>query len=484
MEGAFTASPPVTGARAERWPAELRALSRLAGPLVAANLLQMAVYAIDVVFVARLGTVEFAAATLGVFLFSLVMWALMSLATACAPLIAAELGRRRHAVREVRRSFRAALWLGALSALPFMLLLLAGERVFLLAGQDGQVAARAGDFLSILFLALVPSIFAAVMRTVAAALGRPGWATLVTALALGVGLAGNWLLVFGHAGFPALGLEGSAIASVVTSGVMMLAYVVIFLADRRLRRYRLLGRWWRPDWPRVRAVARLGVPIALSVTMESALFGGAAVLMGLIGVTEVAAHAVALNIAAIAFQVPLGVAQAATIRVGLGYGAGDAAWVARAGRVAIIAGTGFMAFTAVLMWVAPRALVGVYVDVDAADQARVVALAVQYLAIAAVFQLFDGAQAVTAGALRGVQDTRVPMLIAGLGYWIAGFGTAAALGFGAGWQGIGIWTGLAVGLVVVSALLLWRWSARGRLGLVQPAQMFSRQPTEKRQFSG
>lgn len=459
---------PLTGDRPATWQREAAALARLAGPLVAANLLQMAVYGVDVIFVARLGTTEFAAATLGVFLFSLVMWALMSMATACAPLIAAELGRRRHAVREVRRSFRMALWLGALVAVPFSGLLMIGEELFLLVGQDPLVAARAGAFLRILAAALLPSIFAAVMRTTAAALGRPGWAMVVTAMALAVGVLANWLLVFGNAGFPALGLEGSAIASVTVSVAMMLAYALILALDPRLRRYRLFGRWWRAEWPRMGEIARLGVPIALTVTMEGALFGGAAVLMGLIGVVEVAAHAVALNIAAIAFQVPLGVAQAATIRVGLGYGAGDAAWVARAGRVAMTVGVGFMAFTAVLMWVIPRALIGIYIDADAPGQARVVALAIQFLAVGAVFQLFDGAQAVAAGVLRGLQDTRVPMLVAGLGYWIAGFGTAVLLGFGLGWQGVGIWTGLAVGLVVVSALLLWRWRARERLGLLRP----------------
>lgn len=467
MDGPLVNAPLVAERPADA-RGELRALVALAAPLVGANLLQMGVYAIDVVFVARLGTVEFAAATLGVFLFGLTMWALMSMATACAPLIAAELGRRRHAVREVRRSFRMALWLGVFSAIPGSLLLLAGERLFLLAGQDARVAARAGDFLQILVLALLPAIFAAVMRTAAAALGRPGWAIGVTAMALGIGLLSNWLLVFGNLGFPALGLEGSAIASVVTTGTMMLAYAAILLFDPKLRRYRLFGRWWRAEWSRMGEILRIGVPIALTVTMEAGLFGGAALLMGLIGVTEVAAHAIALNIASLAFQVPLGVAQAATIRVGLGFGAGDAEWVGRAGWTAIVVGTAFMVVTAVLMWLVPRLLIAIYVDVDAPQEARVVALAVQYLAVGAVFQLFDGAQAVAAGVLRGLQDTRVPMVIAGLGYWIAGFGTAVALGFWLDLQGVGIWAGLAAGLVVVSAALLWRFAARDRLGLLAP----------------
>lgn len=467
MEAVPITSRAVAEPRPGTWRAELAALTRLAGPLVGANLLQMGVYAIDVVFVARLGTVEFAAATLGVFVFSLIMWALMSMSTACAPLIAAELGRRRHAVREVRRSFRMALWLAFFAAVPFSVVMLMGEQILLLAGQDPQVAARAGAFLDILVLALVPSLFAAVMRTAAAALGRPGWAMGVTAMALGLGLLANWLLVFGNAGFPALGLEGSALASVIVSVAMMLAYAAILLRDPVLRKWRLFGRWWRPEWPRMWEILRLGIPIALTVTMEGALFGGASVLMGLIGVTEVAAHAVALNIAALAFQVPLGIAQAATIRVGLGFGARDPEWVARAGRVALVAGIGFMVVTATLMWLAPRPLIGIYIDTDAAGEAAVVGLAMRLLVIAALFQLFDGAQAVAAGVLRGLQDTRVPMLIAGVSYWGVGFGTAVLFGFALGRGAVGVWLGMLTGLIVVSALLLWRWSARDRLGLTR-----------------
>ena len=188
--------------------------------------------------------------------------------------------------------------------------------------------------------------------------------------------------------------------------------------------------------------------------------------MGLIGVTEVGAHAIALQIAAIAFQVPFGIAQAATIRVGMAYGAADRQWIARAGWVALAGGIGFMAVTASMLMIFPRALIAIYVDVDAPANARLVTLALQYLVIAAVFQLFDGAQAVAAGVLRGVQDTRVPMLIAAFGYWLVGFGTAILLGFVANWQGLGIWIGLAAGLAAVSVLLLWRWARRDSLGLI------------------
>ncbi len=446
--------------------AELVAMLRLAAPLVAANLLQMGVYSIDVIFVARLGTTELAAATLGVYVYGVMLFALIGLVGAASPLIAAELGRRAHAVREVRRSFRMAMWLAVGLGALCMLLLANGERFLLFAHQGPHVAERTGAFLDILLWATIPALATGAMRVTASALGRPGWAMIVTGLGLCTGLLGNWLLVFGHAGFPALGLEGSAIASVATSTAMAVAFAIILVTDRHLRRYRLFGRWWRIERSRMAEIVRLGVPIALTMTFEGALFSAAGFLMGLIGVTEVAAHAIALQIAAIAFQVPFGVAQAATIRVGLAYGAGDHRWAARAGWCALVVGTGFMAFTALLLVLMPRLFVGIYVDPDAAVNAALVPLAIQYLGVAAAFQLFDGAQAVAAGVLRGLQDTRVPMLIALLGYWVVGAGLAVALGFGLRWEGLGIWWGLAAGLAAVAGLLVWRWTARERLGLM------------------
>jgi putative MATE family efflux protein len=455
----LTAAPPSAAG-------ELRQLLRLAGPLVGANLLQMAVSAVDVIFVARLSPLDLAAATLGVFLLNLSMYALIGLTSAAAPLIAAELGRRRHAVRQVRRSVRMALWLGLAGALPVVLLLAHGESLLRLAGQDPEVARRAGRFLDIALLSLVPGVAAGIMRTAAAALGRPGWAFVVTGIALAVSILANWCLVFGNAGFPALGLRGSALASVCSLTAMALAYALILLLDRKLARYRLFGHLLRPEWSRLREIVRLGLPIMLTWMFEGALFGGAAILMGLIGVAEVAAHAIALNIAALAFQVPFGIAQAATIRVGMAYGARDVAWIARAGNVALTLGIGFMVVTAAAMWSVPRLLIGIYIDPSALRNAAVIALSVHFLAVAAVFQIADGAQAVAAGVLRGLQDTRVPMIVAGIGYWIGGFGTALLFAFVLGWGGVGVWIGLAVGLVLVAIVLLARWRKRGALGLL------------------
>ena len=460
------ATLPLTGPPPPTLADEVRALVRLAGPLVGANLLHMAVFAVDVVFVARLGTTELAAATIGVFLFNVLTWATIGLTSAAEPLIAAAIGRRVGAVRDARRSFRAGLWLGMLASVPVMAVLWNGEAIFVALGQDPVVAERAGAFLRVVAPSVPLAVAAGLIRLTAAALGRPGWAFAVTALALGVSVLANWCLVFGNLGFPPLGLEGSALAGVVVSAAMVAAYLVILFADRRLRRYRLLGRWWRADWQRMGVIARLGAPIGLTFTFEGGLFGGAALLMGLIGATEVAAHAIALNVAAVVYQIPFGIAQAATIRVGMGYGARDPAWIARAGRAALTLGIGSMAATAVLTWAAPELFVSLYLDASVAGSGAVAALAVRLLWVAAVFQLMDGAQAVAAGVLRGLQDTRTPMLVALFGYWVVGFGGAVLLAFRTELAAVGVWWGLAAGLAFVSAVLGWRWSARARLGLL------------------
>ena len=447
------------------WRTEFGATLRLAVPLAATNLLQMLIHAVDVIFIARLGDEPLAASSLGIAVFGLTMWAMTGLTGACAPLIAAELGRRGPAVREVRRTVRMGLWVSVGFGLLGMGIGFSGEAILLASGQDAQISALSGQFLAILSWAMIPMVLASVFRIFVAALGKPAYATGITLLALGTNIFGNWVLVFGNLGMPALGLEGSAISSLITSLAMIAAYVAVIGQDRLLRRYHIFGRWWRPEWQRLRQIMVIGTPIALTVLAEAGLFSGAALLMGRIGSVELAAHTLALNLAALTFQIPFGIAQAATIRVGYHFGAQDRAAAGRAGWAALLVSVLFMGVMAAGMMAAPRFILSLYVDPAAPQNAAMVAFAVQYLVIAAAFQLFDGAQAVAAGALRGLQDTRMPLLIALFGYWMIGFVVAIWLGFYTPLEGTGVWIGLAVGLVVVAALLSWRWHRRERLGL-------------------
>lgn len=452
-----SATPP-----ASEWLAMLR----LAAPLAAANLLQMAVGAVDVMFVARLGQQALAASTLTLTPFFLMQWCFWGITSAVAPLVSAELGARRHAVREVRRSVRMALWLAVGLGLIGMALSWRIDAFLRLTGQDPAVAARAVGFAHVITWAMLPLLLANVLRSVVSALGRPFYAGAITVLTLLVNIAGNYAFVFGHWGMPALGLNGSALSTNVAGLATLIAYLGVLLFDPRVRRYRLLGRWWRAEWARLGRLMQIGLPIGLTVLAEGGLFSSAAFLMGRIGEAQLAGHAVALQVAALAFQVPFGIGQAATIRVGYHYGAGDVAAIGRAGRASFVIGLGLACFSSAVMVLAPRTVLSAYVDIRDPANAVMLGYAVGFLRIAAAFQLADAAQAIAAGALRGLQDTRVPAVIAVLGYWLPGFGLAAWLGLSTPLGGTGVWIGLAAGLAVVAVLLGWRWARRGRLELV------------------
>lgn len=458
---------PIADPGGDGWRAELGATLRLSWPLAAANLLQMLTYAIDVIFIARLGEDQLAASALAIALFGLVLWALSGLTGAVAPVAAAELGERAPALRPVRRSVRMALWLAVFSGVAGIGICLLLGPLMHVTGQQAQITALAIEYNSLLVLSLIPMLFNNVLRSFVSTLDRPIFATAITAGGIFVNALANYAFIFGNLGAPELGLQGAAVATILTTLTTLAAYVVAIRLDPRLHRYRVLGRWWSPDWPRLLHIVRIGTPIALTITAEAGIFGAAAFLMGNIGASQLAAHTVALQIAALAFQVPFGVGQAATIRVGYFYGARDPDGMKRAGWTAIVVGTGFMAFTALLMIVIPKPLIAIYVDPWDPKNAVLVGFALQYIVIAAAFQLFDGMQAVAAGALRGLQDTRIPMWIAAFAYWVPGIGTALALGFYTPLEGVGVWIGLATGLTVAAALLGWRWHRREALGLTR-----------------
>ncbi|MGB7409006.1 MAG: MATE family efflux transporter [Pontixanthobacter sp.] len=451
------------------WRTELAATFRLSWPLALANLLQMLTYAIDVIFIARLGEEPLAASALAIALFGLVLWALSGLTGAVAPVIAADLGERPPALRQVRRATRMALWLAVISGAAGMLLCLTIAPLSRATGQQPVIIALASQYMVVIVWSMIPMLLNNVLRNFVSALGRPIFATAITAGGIGVNALANYAFIFGNLGAPELGLTGAAVATIVTSLATLAAYIVAIRTDTRMHRYRIFGRWWVPDWPRFFSIVRIGTPIALTITAEAGIFGAAAFLMGNIGTAQLAAHTVALQIAALAFQVPFGVGQAATIRVGYFYGARDRKGMGRAGWSAIAVGVGFMAISCSAMVLMPRTLLHIYIDPDAAKNAVLVGFALRYLTIAAAFQLVDGLQAVAAGALRGLQDTRIPMWIAVFSYWVPGIGVALYLGFATPLAGMGIWLGLATGLAVAAFLLIWRWIIRDRLDLTTRA---------------
>lgn len=451
------------------WAAEARATLSLGWPIVLTNLAQMAIMTTDIVFMGWIGPEALAAGTLGVNLTFAVFMFGMGLANATAPMMAQAIGRNRHDVRDVRRSVRAGLWATTGYALFMWLVLWNGGALFHAMGQDPGLADLAGDYTRALLLGTMPALWFVVLRCFVAALERPRAAAVATVLAIAFNAAADYVLMFGHLGFPAMGVVGAGIASALTNAFMFAVLLGVCLADRRFRRYRLLGRIWRTDRARLRELFAIGVPIGFSMSFETWVFNVGAFLMGAFGAVALAAHAVALQVAAITFMVPMGISQAATVRVGLAAGRGDPAGVHRAGWCAIALGLGFMACSAAGMLLAPEAVVGLFLDGADPAGAEAWALAVLLLMLAGVFQLVDGGQVLGAGVLRGLKDTRVPMLFTAVGYWVLGLPVGAALAFWGGLGPAGIWIGFCTGLGSVALMMLARWAMRERLGLVRPA---------------
>ena len=451
------------------WSTEFRATASLAWPLILSNLAQIAMQTTDVAMMGWLGADVLAAGALGANLYFFFLIFGIGLVVAVAPMLARELGANRFAVREIRRTVRQGLWTVAIVSVPFWLALWQAERIMLALGQDASLAREAASYVRALQWSMLPALAFIVLRSFMAALERPRAALAVSLVAIAFNALADWVLMFGKLGFPALGIVGAGIATTVSNIFMFGGLALILVTDRRFRRYRLFGRFWRPDWARLRQLWRLGLPMAATLTFEVSIFNAAAFAMGLISATSLAAHQIAIQLASATFMVPMGVGQAATVRAGRAFGAGDLPGIGRAGSAAFLIGVGFMAFTALMFIATPGPLIAIFLDTASPANAEVMRLATAFLVWAAIFQIVDGAQAVGNGLLRGLHDTRVPMIYALIGYWVIGLPLGLLLAFKGGLGGTGIWMGLALGLAVVAVLLLVRWRRRAELGLLAGA---------------
>ena len=452
--------------RQRPWRDELRSTLALAWPLILANLTQQLIQATDVLLLGRLGATPLAAATLALNLTWTFSIFLLGLITASSPMMATALGQRFNAVRDVRRTFRAGLWLLVIVMPPYSLLMWNAGGLMMTLGISAELAAQGQTFLRAYMWIVAPWLLFQLLRNFVAAMERPRIVLWLSIGGIFLNALVSWALIFGHFGLPALGLVGSGLGSTITWLIMCAALIAVISTDRRFRRFHLFGHWWRFDRQRTVAMIKLGWPIGATMGLEIGVFALAAYFMGWIGAPAVAAHAVALQLAALTFMVPLGLGQAATVRVGLALGRKDEAGVARAGWTAWVLGLLFMATMALVMWGIPRQLITLFLE-DAPANAVVIGLAVSFLRVAAAFQLVDGAQVIGAGMLRGLHDTRWPLLFALVGYWVVGLGIGSWLAFAADWKGVGIWIGLASGLAVVAGLMLARWLLRDRLGLTR-----------------
>ena len=388
--------------------AHARATLSLGLPLIGSHLAQMSLHVTDTVLLGWYGVTELAAVVLGASSFFVIFILGSGFAQAVMPMVAQALGRGDEV--QVRRDTRMGLWLSVGFGVVCYPMFWWSETILLALGQKPEVALLAQDFLRIAGLGMVPALLVMALKSYLAALERTQvmlWTTLIAAL---VNLVLAWALIFGNLGMPEMGVRGAAIASLAVQGLTFVELAAYAGWLPVLRRFRLFQRFWRPDWTALGRVFHLGWPIGVTGLAESGLFQGAALMMGWIGTVELASHGIAMEVAALAFMVHLGLSNAATVRAGRADGAGDAQGLRDGAKVAIALSFGFGVVMVTLFLIFAQPIVALFLDASKPESAAIIAFGATLLAVAALFQLADAMQVMALGLLRGIRDTKVPML--------------------------------------------------------------------------
>jgi multidrug resistance protein, MATE family len=453
----------VVGRGLDAWAAEARETLKLAAPLALTQLAQMVIMGTDTFMLGHLSKSALASAALGNTMFFFTWLIGCGPVAAVPPMIAHILGAQPGNRAGVRAVVRMGFWSVLLVSLPLIVFLNFTESVLLFLGQKPELAHGAGLFVRALCWGLPFSLGYQVLRNYTTALSRPTASLIVMGIAMFFNAAGDYALIFGHFGAPKLGIVGAGVASASSYTFSFLAMMAVIYLTPALRKYRILRRFHRVHVEKLIEVFKLGMPIGMTMIFEAMLFNAATLIMGTFGTSTVAAHQISLIIPSFTFMVPLGIGMAATVRVGLAAGAGDGVAVRRAGYTAILMAAVFMSLMAVGLWVFPREIASIWFS-DAAANEDVIALAIVFLHVAAIFQIVDGIQVTGALSLRGLKDAHAPMWIAGGSYWLAGAPVCLLFAFGLHMKGLGIWIGLAFGLLVAAAAMTTRfwWLSRER----------------------
>lgn len=439
---------------------EIRAMLRIAGPLVAAELGWMLQGVIDTMMVGRL---PYSAAAIGgtaianMLFYSTVIF-IEGLLMGMDPLVAQAFGAKRN--EDCHRTLFGGLWL-ILPLAPMQMLLVWNALPWIRAyGVDPAVMVQAREFMIALVWSSLPLLVYFVLRHYLQAMNHVHIVMFTLVTANLVNWLFNWLLIYGHGGFPAMGVRGSGWATVIARVYMavVLAGYLLWVNHRDHMQIFAVAR--ERAYKIVREILRYGIPSGVQIELELAVFFISAVWIGTLGALPIAAHQVALNVVAMTYMVPLGIGAAASVRVGQAIGRRDPAGARRAGWVAIFMGAGFMALCGIALVAMPHAIARAF-----SDNEQVVVAAVSLLQIGAIFQLFDGIQIVSSGSLRGAGETRIPMFTVLFAYWSAGLPVGYWLCFHAGWGARGLWVGFCIALTIVGVVLINVWRAKSR-GLV------------------
>jgi MATE family, multidrug efflux pump len=437
------------------WRAETVETVKLAWPMALTQLGQIAMMTTDLALIGRLGDAAIAAVGLAHLILFVGFVLGLGPVSAVAPLASQAFGARQP--RMVRRSLRVGLWAAVMIGAPVNVAQLWGEDILLAAGQSSETAGLAARYLAGLTWSMIPAWCFIALRNFMGAVNRPQPALWVTLAAIPVNGLLAYGLIHGAFGLPRLDMLGAGLATTIVTLAMCVGAIWICYTRRPFRKYRVLGGIWRADWELMHKLMVIGFPISGALMLEWGLFSSAALLMGWIGATALAAHQIALQVATILFMVPFGISLAATVRVGHAVGRRDAVAVRRAGFGAIVLGGVLMVAMTAIVVALRHDIPLLFLGGDAPADTETARLCATLLLIGASFFITDGVQGIAAGALRGLNDTRVPMLFAAVSFWLIGFTSAYELGLKTAFGAVGIWIGFSIAVGTFAALLVWRF---------------------------
>lgn len=454
------AAPSTVTERLQRFWDEIPPTLRLAGPVVAAQLGQISMGFVDTVMVGRLGADALAGVALGNALFFFLLILCIGTIQAVGPMVSQALGAGEPDI--IERSVRQGLWLGLILSVPVLVLLWNIEPLLHLLGQSDVAVEGATGYLRAILWGFLPACWFMALRNFVEGLARPLPVTIITIAAACLNVGANYVLMFGVGPVPALGLVGTGWASTLVFWTMFALLSTLVVTRAPFRDYTIFGKIRVPDPSILRELVDIGWPMGISRGVEAGLFMITALMVGTLGATALAAHQVAVQCAAFMFMVPMGVGIAGQVRVGHAAGRRHRAGVRRAGYAAITIATVFMTMSMIVFLTVPEGIVSLYIDTSDTANEGVVRLAVQLLGIAAVFQVVDGLQVAAADALRGLKDTRGPMVIGLISYWGIGLTLGYTLGIPLEYGASGMWWGLVAGLAVAAIWLTARFHRQTR----------------------
>jgi MATE family, multidrug efflux pump len=463
LPGTIAAEPPTSRAI---WRSELLETVKLAWPIALTQLGQIAMMTTDLALIGRLGEGAVAAVALTHLILFCGFVLGMGPVSAVAALAAQAYGAREP--RLVRRSLRMGLWAAVLMGVPINLAQLWGEDLLVASGQSPETAALAARYLLGITWSIIPAWCFIAIRNFMGAVNRPEPGLWITLVAIPVNALLAYALIYGRFGLPKLDLLGAGMGTTIVNVGMCAVAIWICYARRPFKKFHVLGRFWRADWRLLGQLLLIGLPISIGFMLEWGLFSSAAILVGWIGTSALAAHQIALQVASILFMVPFGISLAATVRVGHAVGRRDPVASRRAGFTAILLGGACMTVITLATVAYRKEIPHLFLGGDGAADADTARLAGMLLAIGATFFVSDALQGIAAGALRGLNDTRVPMLFAAVSFWVVGFTGAYGLAFPGGLDAIGIWIGFSIAVSVYATLLVWRFHRLASRGYLPP----------------